>query len=213
MPYDRNHESVEDLDAPDPRLAEAFASLPRELPLSPDQEERTVAALRALGLLRGVAADGKAATEPLPRPRHLFLVPRLDARARRRLVQVGVGIAASLALFAAGTSWGEARASQRTLEALLAQRQPDARTAARLVQRAGSAYVTSVADFASGQHVARDPAAVAQGREAAQAVLRAAAAQVAALDPTDPLARQILRALNQPARDPAREPARDVVWF
>ncbi len=219
MSHDRDDGWTEDLDAPDPRLADAFAALPRELPVVAGEEDRTVAALRELGVLAWQPAEERPAGSPtageLVQPangqgaRVLSLMPRLDARAWRRVAQLTVGLAASLALFAGGTFWGEARASQRTLEALLQQRQPDARTAATLVQRAGSAYVTSVADFASRQQVARDPAAVAQGREAARAVLRAAAAEVVRLDPGDPLAREILRS----SAPPPEQPARNVVWF
>jgi hypothetical protein len=216
MSHERNDGWTEDLDAPDPRLADAFAALPRELPLVPGEEDRTVAALRELGLLAWEPAEEPAAVRQQARQdasdqgaRVRSLLPRLDARAWRRVAQLTVGLAASLALFAGGTLWGEARASQRTLEALLQQRQPDARTAATLVQRAGSAYVTSVADFGSRQQLAGDPAAVAQGREVARAVLRAAAAEVVRLDPGDPLAREILRS-SAPAPE---QRARNIVWF
>src|SRR5512146_770628 len=115
MPYDRNDpDSTDALDAPDPSLADAFAALPRELPLVDGEEERTVAALRQAGLLRGgtVGAEEPSPGEvPVPaETRVISLLPRLDARAWRAVTRVTVGLAASLALFVAGTYWGEARA-------------------------------------------------------------------------------------------------------
>ncbi len=205
MSDERIHPEWSD-DPLDPRLADAFAALPRELPLVPGQEDRTVAALRATGWLAptGVAAERGWMAEPAG---VLPLIRRPDARAWRTMARVAVALAASLAIFVGGALWGEARASRRTLEALLQRNALDTRTAAALVQRAGSAYVTSVADFASRES-ARDPATLAQGREAAHAVLRAAAEELARLDPRDPLARQILNAPRQQG-----QPPRGVVWF
>src|SRR5512138_2004500 len=110
MPYDPVWTDNPDL--PDPQLADAFAALPRELPLAAGQEDRTVAALRAAGFLP--AEPAQVAVAPRASDAGVIsILPRLDARAWRAVARVAVGLAASLALFAGGTLWGEARASRR----------------------------------------------------------------------------------------------------
>ncbi len=146
-----------DPDTVPPDLAAALGALPRESAPPPGEEDRAVRALRRRGLL--------------PPPRW------------RRWAAAAGALAAGLALFAAGAMYGEARASSRALEAVLAQRDRDARATALLVQRAGSAYVTALVQLAASARTAPADPALAGGREAALATLRAASAELQRIAP------------------------------
>lgn len=172
-----------DTDRLPPDLEAALRALPRELAPSPDEEERTVRALRRRGLL--------------PQPRW------------RRWAAAAGSLAAALALFAGGAFYGEARASGRALEAVLAQRDRDARATALLVQRAGSAYVTALVELAASARTSPEDPTLAQGREAALQTLRAATAQLERMAPA-----AAVNAGQRAAPSAAARPdARQLYWF
>jgi len=172
-----------DPDALAPELAAALRALPREAASPPGEEDRTVRALRRRGLL--------------PQPRW------------RRYGVALSRVAAAAVLFAAGALYGDARATRHALETVLAQRDRDARQTALLVQRAGSAYVTALVELAASARSAPADPALASGREAALATLRAATAQLRRLEPA-PVDAQ-LRA-PAPAADSGMN-GRKLYWF
>ena len=166
-----------------PELAAMLARLPREVAPGPDEEEHTVRALRRRGLL--------------PQPRW------------RRYVLPLTQLAAALALFAAGTLYGRYQATNRQLETLLTQHDQDVRTAALLVQRAGTAYVDALVRLAALQARAPADSTLGGGREAAAATLRAAAAQVERVAPNAVVTAELRGTLlSAPPRSTA-----NVHWF
>ncbi len=171
-----------DRDPLPPDLAAALAGLPREAAPAPGEEDRTVRALQRRGLLP-------------------------PARWRRWALPL-TQIAAALALFAAGTFYGSYRATNRQLETLLAQRDQDVRTAALLVQRAGSAYVDALVRLAALQARAPADSTLAGGREAATATLRAAAMQVERVAPNAAITAELRGQATTPPRTAA-----NVHWF
>jgi hypothetical protein len=154
-----------------PEEREAFGRLPRERMPNSSVEERTVARLRRTGFL-----------EPRPRP-GWALSPAWGVAAAAAVVAIAV------ACFALGQWTG----SRQTAEAMLALRGQDALTLAAEVQRTGTAYVRALTALAGTG--AANPAARAQGREAAVAALHAAAETLLTLDPKDPVAARILMGL------------------
>ena len=171
-----------DPDTLPPDLAAALRALPREVAPRPGEEERTVRALRRRGLL--------------PQPRW------------RGWTRAAAGLAAALALFAGGTLYGSYRASSRALEAVLAQRDRDARETALLVQRAGSAYVSALVELAASARTSPSDPALVGGREAALQTLRAAAAELQRITPAG--------AVNADLRGGAPAPrpgGRNTYWF
>lgn len=150
-------------------------------------EERTVRALRARGLLVG---------------------------RRQRWSWVAAAIAASVALFAAGFALGQMSATRTVAGAIFAEREQSAMEAALMVQRTGSAYVMALSRLAALTDSTAN-GAVEQGREAARAALYAAAGELAAIAPDDPIAVQLRRYLSstEPTRTTATAEARNVVWF
>lgn len=164
-----------------------FAALPRERQPRRLLEEHTVKALRARGWLQ---------------------------RHRMRDGWLAAAAAAALALFAGGLAVGQRMATRDVASSLLAAQEQTAMQAAQMVQRTGTAYVTALAALAQLADTA-DEGAVRQGREAAQAALYAAAAELVALAPDDPLAihiRRLLAGMSPPA-DTGGVEARNVVWF
>jgi hypothetical protein len=169
-----------------PELAAMLARLRHEVAPGPEEEEHTVRALRRRGLLP----------------------PRPGAHWRRWVLPLAQ-MAAALALFAAGTLYGRYRATNRQLETLLAQHDQDVRTAALLVQRAGTAYVDALVRLAALQAKAPTDSTLAGGREAAAATLRAAAAQVERVAPNAALTAELRGAqASMPPRTAA-----NVHWF
>jgi hypothetical protein len=81
-----------------------------------------------------------------------------------------------------------------------------------LVQRTGSAWIAALgtlADIAAEG----DPDAVRQGRDAARSALHAAARELAAIAPDDPVASRLLWLLAEPADPAPGQESRAVVWF
>ena len=174
-----------DHDSLTPDERAALDALPREGAPSRLLEERVVRALRHRGVLRHRG----------PAPAWL-----------------AAGLAASLALFAGGFAAGQWTTSRRVTDSFLAAQETTARQAAEAVQRTGTAYIGALAALA--RHADSGNGAVRQGQEAAWAALSAAAAELADLDPSDPVARSvqtILAAYEQPAAERSR--ARAVLWF
>ncbi|MEJ7809843.1 MAG: hypothetical protein WKG32_05425 [Gemmatimonadaceae bacterium] len=171
--------------------------LPREDDLAPSEEDRVVRVLRAHGFLPSGAVPDRR---------------QVRAVTLHYLRTVST-IAAAVALFASGVAFGAHLESRRGIEALLAVRDQDARHTAALVQRAGSAYVIALARLASADSA---PSAEAlQGREAAQATLRAAAASFARLGLGGAVAERIHLALGTAASRCASGEAKgnDLIWF
>lgn len=182
-----------------PEERAAFAALPREREPSRLLEERTVRALRERGVIRAKAKDA---------PRRIrFPVSWLVGAA-----------AAAVALFFMGIETGRMlteRQTGRIVGEVVQAKSPQ--QAAVAVQQTGSAYVTALSRFTSLADSA-SPAQTRQGREVAVQMLRAAAGELVRMAPDDPLAADILAALDR-ARTQAR-PARGdttgkdrLVWF
>jgi hypothetical protein len=171
----------------------AFDALPRERLPGRLLEERTVAALRARGILRS------------PPERRVRWRPRFLLSA----------IAASLALFAGGIGTGQWLATRQP-EQLAQPPMADAAEWTLNVQRTGSAYVSALTQLVEAADSA-DLRETAQAREVALAALWAAAGEVVRLAPDDPIAGQILRgferARQQQTRSGEQPPVRQVIWF
>ncbi|MBN1827384.1 MAG: hypothetical protein JW958_14080 [Candidatus Eisenbacteria bacterium] len=166
--------------------------LPREMDPGPHLEERVVRALRAEGILRR-----KSGGRPLR-------VPLLAAAAAAAAVAIAWGG------FTAGYRTGARQAMNLARE----MREEDGRRVAEQVQRAGSAYLAALAVLA--RTGSGDPAARDQGREAAVAVLYAAAHRVADLAPEDPALQSIALLLSGGAENDSSGtgPEGDgLVWF
>jgi hypothetical protein len=173
-----------DFDELTPDLRAELAAVPRNREPGRLLEERTVHALRERGRLRR------------PRP-----------------VAAWWAAAAAVALFAAGFATGQRSSSLDIATRFAEVQQASAMRAAEQVQRTGSAYVAALAELAR-LDVGADEGAVLQGREAARAALRAAASELAALTPGDPVAAQMLWLL--PAGGPAADStaaSKTVFWF
>ncbi len=147
-----------------PELLTALASLPRGSAPPPGEEDRTVRALRRRGLL------------PVSR--------------WRRYTAYASGVAAAVALFAAGSMAGTRRARAALARANAAAAWPapvsNIRSAALRVQRAGSEYVGALVQFAAISDASRSDPGLAAGRESAVATLCAAAAQLSRVAPEAP---------------------------
>jgi hypothetical protein len=174
-----------------PEEREAMEALPREREPSRILEERVVSELRREGLL----------------PR------RRGAGARPSGGWWAAAAAAAVALFTGGVALGQTLSARSTAEALVALRDADARATAMLVQQTGSAYVAALAALADRRGSgALEPGDAEQGGEVALAALRAAAGELARLDPESGLARQVVLLLEEPADERAGE-RRQLIWF
>jgi hypothetical protein len=151
----------------------AMEALKRDRTPSAALEERVVAALRARGLLRP---------------------------SRRRVIEltawrIATAAAAAVVLLLCGFALGEwAGAHRSSVESYIALDMGDSHAAAML-QRAGSAYVSALQQFAALPD-SIDGAQTVQGREVALVTLCAAADEAAQLVPRDELARQLLVAVK-----------------
>lgn len=186
------HEREDDL-TPEERTL--FAALPRERDPGRLLEERTVRALRKRGLVQ-------AAAKP------------------RRVIRFHAGwmsgaIAAGIALFLGGLATGQYLGTRTVTTAM---EQHDQRQAALLVQQTGSAYVQALANLSQASNTTAG-AQGQQGREVAQAMLRAAADEVVRMSPNDPVATGILAAFDRAGVRKAAATAPDtasrerLVWF
>lgn len=170
-----------------PELLTALASLPPRSAPPPGEEDRTVQALRRRGLL--------------------------PVSPWRRYTVYAAGVAAALALFAAGIMTGARRARVTLARASAAAAWPapvsNVRGAALRVQRAGSEYVGALVQFAAISHAHGSDPGLAAGRESAVATLCAAAAQLPRVAPMAPPA-------TVPCDDAASASARTAMtirWF
>ena len=186
------HEMEDDL-TPEERAM--FAALPRERDPGRLLEERTVRALRERGLVH-------AAAKP------------------RRAIRFHAGwmsgaIAAGIALFLGGMSMGQHLATKSIATTI---EQHDQRQAAQLVQQTGSAYVQALARLSQASNTTTGVQGQ-EGREVAQAMLRAAADEVVRMSPNDPVATGILAAFDRAGAQKAAAAAPDtaskerLVWF
>lgn len=185
------HEMEDDL-TPEERTL--FAALPRERDPGRLLEERTVRALRERGLVQ-------AAVRP------------------RRVIRFHAGwmtgaIAAGIALFLGGLATGQYLGT-RSMTTVMEQH--DQRQAALLVQQTGSAYVQALANLSQASNTTAG-AQGQQGREVAQAMLRAAADEVVRMSPNDPVATGILAAFDRAgvrkaAAAPDTASKERLVWF
>jgi len=183
---------------------------------------------------KDLAPDERAAFDALPRARSPseFLEERVVGRLRREQLLgvarrrsgrgwspswLAAGVAASVALFAAGIVVGQWLATRSTLEAMVTVQQHSAEQAATLVQRSSSAYTAALAALARVPASA-DSSEVAQGKAAALTALYAVAEEMVRLAPNDPVVVRILQAFDQrtstdPGSNPVSGGARQVVWF
>lgn len=175
---------MHDRDEHDPVIRDDVAALSRQRQPGRLLEERTVGALRSMGLLRRPAVHR---------------------------AWWAAAAAAAVAFFATGYAVGQRSASLAFAETT-AESQVAAMQAALQVQRTGSAWIAALNALAALPDDA-DADAIRQGREAARAALHAAAVEFAGLEPADPVSAQLLWLLSEPADEPAGQGARAVVWF
>jgi len=182
----------EDMEAPlNGALLELVRAAPREREASELLEERTVRALRERGVLR----SGRA----LPRSWY------------------AAGVAASIALFACGVSFGQWMEGRHATAALAAQQQQSLEEMAQLVERTGSEYVSALSRIAESNLTSGSPE-TAQARQAALQILHQAANEMVRMAPNDPVATRILQgldhaALQQQPSPEARERRRQIIWY
>ena len=176
-----------------PEFRRALDALPREREPSAELEDRTVAALRQRGLIAS----------------------RWSAPRRRPAWSAWLGVAAALAIFAAGTALGHRMESSSAVVVLAPAPDGDARETAAFVQRTGSAHAAAIVRLAEALESA-EPQDVELARDVSLAALRASLEALTRLDPNDPTP-ALLLAQVQPIeassvfRGPADEPW--VVWF
>lgn len=176
-----------------PEFRRALDALPGEKEPSAELEDRTAAALRQRGLI--ASRWGAARRSPAWMP--------------------WVGVAAALAIFAAGTALGHRLGSSSAVVVLAPAPGGDARATAAFVQRTGSAHAAAIVRMAEALESA-EPQDVELAREVSLAALRASLDALTRLDPSDPTP-ALLLAQVQPIeassviRGPADEPW--VVWF
>lgn len=190
------HDEMDDELTPAERAA--FAALPREREPSRLLEERTVRALRERGLVQ------RAGTV---------------RRFRFPASWIAGAAAAAVALFMVGLETGRVLADRQTARVVETVQARSPQQAAVAVQQTGSAYVSALSRFASLADSAA-PAQTRQGREVAVQMLRAAAGELVRMSPDDPLAADILAALDRARTQAKPKPAQGdttakerVVWF
>jgi hypothetical protein len=128
---------------------------------------------------------------------------------------LAAGLAAALALFVSGITVGQWLGSRAVADSMAAAQQENALELAAAVQRAGSAYVTTLTALAQLTDSSGN-GALAQGREAALTALYAAARELVLLAPDDPVAIAIRDGLDRrwsAAATAGQADVRNVVWF
>jgi hypothetical protein len=129
---------------------------------------------------------------------------------------MAVAAAAAVAVIVGSFSLGQWAGSRQTAQAMLALHERDSLQLATAVQQAGTAYVTALAALAANR-IGQDPRTMEKGKEVALTALHAAANQVVSLVPDDPVARNILLAMQQARQqqqaDPDDKDQHEVVWF
>ncbi len=171
----------------------SFERLPRELIPDRRLEERTVAALRRRGLLRARS------------PKTIVLSPPWMALA--------AGLA--IALLAGGFALGQWVGSRQTAQAMLAAQEQNGLRLAAEVQRTGTAYIAALNTLVENLK-GQDAQVQAQGRQVALSALYAAADLVVTIAPDEPVAENILWALDQspaPRTEPGTAPPKHYIWF
>jgi hypothetical protein len=170
----------------------ALAALPRERNPGPLLEARTVAALRARGVLRPPRSRWRVAALPW----------------------IAAAAAAAAAVFLGGIAVGQQMGSRAAADVFAASSARSADEVAMLVQQTGSAYVAALARLAELSDGAAEGAA---GREVAARLFHAAADELVRIAPDDPLASGILAGYDDAATtDPIASDSaavRRVVWF
>jgi len=156
-----------------PREKRAFESLQRERKPSDLLEERVVRDLKRRGFLKGKFRDG------------ITLAPAWAAIAAVMVMALIIG---SYAI-------GQWNGSRQTERVMLAMHEHDDLRLAMEVQKSGTAYLSALAQLIH-QIGDQDPDATNQGREVALTTLYAAAEEMVSLFPDDPVAGNILRAMD-----------------
>ncbi len=180
-----------------PAELRAFGALPREATPPAHLEDRTVAALRARGVL--------------PTPIGARVRP---SAGRWPSWMPAAAAAAAIALFLSGMAVGQMVGAQAALRVAQASASAaSASEAAAHIEHTGRLYVEALSSlnrFSDTLNVqARDNA-----RAAAVRVLAAAAEEIAHVAPDDPLAAAVLRGINQEHRTAGRDvPSRSVIWY
>jgi len=171
---------------------EELARLPRERIPPSRLEKRTVAALRAKGILR--------------RP--------LSWSGSQRTWAVAASVAAAVALFLGGMAVGQSLGARQTAEALATVYPDRAERAAAWAQSTGTAHARALEALVRAAANA-DESEREQAREVARATLWATAAEVVRLAPDDPLAVRILQEFERVRYEGAagENAARSVIWF
>jgi hypothetical protein len=163
---------------------ESLDSLPRERIPDHRLKKRTIAALRSQGILRKPARRG------------ITLSP----------AWVAVAAAVTIALVAGGFAMGQWAGSRQTAQAMLAMHEQDGLRLAAEVQRTGTAYITALNTLVENLND-QDAEVQTQGRQVAISALYAAADLVVNIAPDEPVAQNILWALDQSEEAPAEQPA------
>jgi hypothetical protein len=122
---------------------------------------------------------------------------------------------AVIALTLGGFALGQWAGSQQTAKAMFEMHEQDGLRLAAEVQRTGTAYIAALNTLFENLQ-AQDPEVRAQGWQVAVSALYAAADLVVSIAPDEPMAQNILWALNQFQETPGEretEPPRHFVWF
>jgi hypothetical protein len=173
----------------------AFEALPREAEPPAGLEGRTVALLRARGVL---AVPLRPLATPTRRWHPAWLVGAL---------------AASLALFASGIAVGQFLGARSATIAAAVGMGSSLAERTQQVQRTGSEYVAALSALLQETDTS-DAVSSQRATEAALGALGAAAQEVSRLAPTDPLAAAVLRGLTERRRSSQPPPpTRNVVWY
>lgn len=187
-------------DRPMPDRPRELSRLPRSVQPGDLLEERVVRALRERGILAPRRSGGGG-----------------GARGRRSastpLAWVVTSVAAALALFVGGYALGQHHGTAAAAELATSIHEADARQRAALVQHTGSLWVMALAALADTEERGGDPAALGAGREAAIAGLRAAALELARMEPDDARVARVLDVLDERRSAGGDASARTIFWY
>lgn len=176
-----------------PSERKAFDSLPRERIPEHALKKRTMRSLRGRGLLRERSRPG------------ITLSPAWAAVAAAAMVALAIG----------GFALGQWSGSRQTADAMLAMQEQNGLRLAAEVQRTGTAYITALNTLVENLE-GQDPELQAQGRQAAISALYAAADLVVNIAPDEPVAQNIVWALDQSKGVPDESdgtPPTHFFWF
>ena len=185
-------------DDPMPRRPEELSRLPRSVDPGDLLEERVVRALRDRGILgRRRPVRGRRLRELRP----------------TALAWIVTSVAASAAVFLGGYTLGQRHGSAAAAELATSIREADARERAALVQHTGSLWVMALAALADTGKGDGDTAAVGAGREAALAGLRAAAQELARMEPDDAQVARVVDVLDERGGAGGDSRGRTIFWY